>query len=138
MTHPTFQSRAELVRVQDRSGRGPYIPGFSHRWADTSGPASAPWWEELGITIPQAIVMIPADMHVGCAFQSMDLLTRWFTKREREKLHHLGFYVVKVSPDVVVAETPTQVVFGTKAPLFALRKAQSLRRVTAAHAHLED
>lgn len=107
----------ELYRVQNATGRGPYIPGFSHRWSDRIGPCqSPPWWEELGLTVGEAIQLLPVDMHVGCAFKSVELLRRWFTRRELAKLGKLGFFAVKFQPDKIVAATDTQVVFANVRP----------------------
>ena len=109
-----------LYRVQDHSGRGPYKPQFSHRWADDAGPIVKPWWTELGISVQDAIAKlaeIPADMHVGCAFRSMDKLREWFTPKELRNLDRFGFYVIQLEPDRIVAETDTQVVFGITKPL---------------------
>jgi len=103
-------------RIQNAAGRGPYIPGFSHRWADVGRVPYPPWWEELELTVNEAIVMLPHDTYTGCAFQSLDHLRRWFSRRELSKLGKLGFYAVCFNPDQIVAETPTQIVFANREP----------------------
>jgi hypothetical protein len=56
--------------------------------------------------------------HYGCGFRSAEQLRAWFTHSERKRLNRLGYRVASIAPDIVVAETPTQVVFGTREPLF--------------------
>lgn len=110
--------KRRLYRVQDRIGRGPYIPGFSHRWSSPDGPRMRPWWEEIGVSVGKAILMLPDKMHVGCAFASMDQLHNWFLPEELRKLTALGFHLVEPVADRIICETPTQVVFGTRKPFF--------------------
>lgn len=107
----------ELYRVQDATGEGPYAPGLFHLWSERTGPAEPlPWWDELGITVHEAVEMLPLDMHVGHAFRNVELMHRWFTRSELAKLGQIGFHVVKFAPDRVVAETETQVVFANVRP----------------------
>jgi hypothetical protein len=110
------EGKPRLFRVQDRTGRGPYIPGFSHRWSDPKGPFMKPWWDELGISVGKAILMLPANMHVGCAFDTMEQLQAWFTDGELRKLASLGFSIVRPEADRIVCRTPTQVVFASRKP----------------------
>ena len=110
-----------VVRVQSADGRGPYRPGFSWRWSDPQGPLVMPWWEEIGLSMREAHSQLTPEYHWGCGFRTMDQLHSWFTSRELSKLSRLGFAMVRIIPAVVVAETPTQVVFGTVEPLSEAR-----------------
>lgn len=117
-----------ILRVQDREGRGPYRPGFSAKWLDDDGPTTLPWWEELGEDMVAAHRQRCAGpYHWGCGFRSGDQLRAWFTPRERGRLARLGFALVRIWPSVVVAETPTQVVFGCSRPL-----AEAMPRISLA------
>ncbi len=117
---------AALYRVQDHSGRGPYQPGLSHRWSSPDGPVVKPWWTEIGASIREAIMMLPPNMHIGCAFADMDKLESWFTPDERKAMAALGFYIVRMRADKIVVETPTQIVFANRRPLFKILKHKEL------------
>jgi len=113
-------SERHIFRVQDSEGRGPYRPGFSRFWTDPDGPVVRPWWDELGIPLAEAVRSLPVGMYSGCGFRSLELLNQWFTPIERERLQAHGFVVVRFKPDRIIAQTPTQVVFAQRAPLFGL------------------
>lgn len=104
-----------VYRVQDIVGRGPYRPGFSHRWSDPNGPDNPPWWVEIGETIESAHARCnDPTMHYGCGFDTLDQLHAWFNSRDLRNLDRLGFKMVRIVPDVIVARTPSQVVFGAR------------------------
>lgn len=104
-----------VYRVQDAVGRGPYRLGLSHRWADPNGPNNPPWWVEIGETIEAAHARCndPA-MNYGCGFDTLGQLHAWFNSRDLRNLDRLGFKMVRITPDVIVARTPSQVVFGAR------------------------
>lgn len=108
--------RGEVIyRVQDAVGRGPYRPGFSYRWSDPDGPTQMPWWIEIGEPIDVAHAkMSDPTLHYGCGFDTLDQMHSWFSRRELRTLDKLGFKLVKIEPDFVIARTPTQVVFGSR------------------------
>lgn len=110
----------KLFRVQDSAGRGPYRPGFSACWTSPEGPLNKPWWTELGITLEEGMSRVPYRMYGGSAFKSLDQLNSWFLPEEQEKLHELGYVIVRFRPDKVIAETPTQVLFAQNYPLSRL------------------
>jgi hypothetical protein len=106
-----------VIRVQDRFGRGPYRPGMSARWSDPDGFDCPPWWIELGLGMTEAHERMVGDYAFGCAFRTRDQLEAWFTGREMRALDRLGYRLAAVSADIVLAETPRQIVFGSRAPL---------------------
>jgi hypothetical protein len=121
---------SELIRVQDSSGRGPYRPGFSRRWSDPANQADCiPWWIELGLSIDEGHARCVGDYHFGCAFRTREQLENWFTLRERMALDRLGYRLAFIDPCVIVAETPSQVVFGTTAHLACHRHCRIESRV---------
>jgi len=106
-----------ILRVQDSVGRGPYRPGFSYRWSDPNGPNCPPWWEELGEDMASAHRRFSGDLHYGCGFKDYAQFEAWFSPREQRALDRLGYRLVAIIPDAIIAETPRQVVFGSIRPL---------------------
>lgn len=98
-----------VLRVQDRSGRGPYRPGTSQYWADDSAHVG-PLRE-----------MVPMKCNCGChhgfGFADIGQLRRWFTDSELRRLHGRGYRVVEMTVDRVLAETDHQVLFCRRRPL---------------------
>jgi hypothetical protein len=109
--------KGRVIRVQDREGRGPYRPGFSKCWSDPVGAVCPPWWDEIGETFHEAHSRFAGNYHWGCGFISFDQLEAWFSRRELRKLDSLGFGLVTLQPNIVIAETPRQIVFGVREPL---------------------
>ncbi len=108
-----------VYRVQDRDGRGPYRPGFSHRWTDDLGPIKLPFADEFGwslASIPKRF--LPHEVG-GCGFRTLDQLYDWFTSRERRQLARLGYVIAYMAIDRVLAESDNQVVFARLKPLRA-------------------
>jgi len=110
-----------LYRVQDKDGRGPFKPGFSHMWVAARGNSLPPIYDELGISPVNLREIIPVGVHAGCACKSMDDLRKWFRRDELRRLSKFGYEIVPFSPDMVIAETDTQVLFGMRTPLCFLR-----------------
>lgn len=110
-----------LFRIQDKEGRGPFRPGFSTQWADaTGGKMLPPIYKELGIEPTKLRDIVPKGLHCGCACKTPTQLQDWFTRTERRRLLALGFGIVRFEPDVIIAETPNQVLFGCTEPLSTL------------------
>lgn len=107
----------KIIRVQDRNGRGPYRPGFSHVWSDPDGPVVLPWWTELGLDFEAAHAAMTTEFHNGCGFRTRGQLHAWFSDKELRALDRHGFCLAAVNADKVYAETPTQIVFGSVQPL---------------------
>jgi len=107
-------SRRRIFRIQDAEGRGPYKPGMSQHWVDDEGPPPPPtWMQEFGDVTPQ---LLPHE-HVGCGCVSLDQLFRWFTPTELQRLHRLGYRLVVIWADRILAESVNQVVFTRNRPL---------------------
>jgi hypothetical protein len=112
-----MSAEGTVLRVQDASGRGPYRPGFSRLWSDPDGPIVPLWWEEIGQSLEAAHSAMSEEYHWGCGFRTGEQFRAWFSDRELRKLDRFGFYLVRIAPDVIHAETPSQVVFGTVQPM---------------------
>ena len=107
-----------IFRVQDADGRGPWKPGFSSQWMDrTRDEWLPPIYDELNIHPHHLGRLVPRGMNAGCGCRTMDGLRRWFSRAELRRLSRHGYSVVRVVPDKILAETPTQVLFGCFKPL---------------------
>ena len=113
-----------VFRVQDRSGRGPWKPGFSHLWVEDRDDHDRlrPWYEEFGWVQRNAI----AGMYVGCGCRHVDQLRRWFTRGEYEKLLAYGYTAVELSVGRILGESDIQVVFERARPLREAARAFNL------------
>lgn len=105
----------EIVRIQDRAGRGPWKPGFSHRWVEDRPDhyALVPWYQEMGRVDRLAI----AGMHIGCGCRTEEQLRRWFTLTEYERLVAFGYQAVRMQVGRILGSSETQVVFERARPL---------------------
>lgn len=111
---------ARLVRIQDAQGRGPWRPGFSHRWMTDENPMIG---KPIIVEVKDCEKIIDralrSGLHLGCAVHP-DKLHIWFTQRELRTLAGLGFSLVDASVCKVLAETETQVLIGWQFPLLWL------------------
>jgi hypothetical protein len=57
------------------------------------------------------------DECMGCGCRTLDQLFKWFTPTERVRLHALGYRIVTMWVDRIIAESPNQVVFARRKPL---------------------
>lgn len=104
-----------VYRVQGIDGRGPWRPGFSDRWvSDDDTPLPPPWFEEFGTRIVHGCRPHEA---LGCGCRSLDQLSKWFKPEELQRLRMLGFHVVRMEVDRILAESENQVVFARSKPL---------------------
>jgi hypothetical protein len=112
-----------VYRIQDRDGRGPYRPGFSHKWSDAEGPILPTIFEDFG---PNLTRLFARPGHYGCAFLQLDQARTWFSKREAAKLAALGFSLVEISDAEIVASAPRQVLIRRDRPLHRKVRKHSL------------
>lgn len=109
-----------VYRIQDKAGRGPYKPGFSHTWVDQDNDgANCP--SEFSFEQVHELIEVAHDkgfgVEFGYGFRTMQQLEKWFTESERTKLWLLGYSIVEMEVDVILAETETQLLFARKKPL---------------------
>lgn len=111
-----------LLRVQDKSGRGPWRPGFSNRWLDNVRDFSLPpIFDEIQDFDSIVARVHRSGWHIGCAARGGQF-SRWFTSSEIAKLKDFGFRLVNATPCTIVAETPNQVVIVSPRPLARLTR----------------
>lgn len=105
------------MRVQDSDGRGPFKPGFSQVWCDDSGdPQLPPWFEEFPGLL-ERVKREAGRYHYGCGCRTVEQIERWFTPAERIRLFLLGYKLVSMDVDRVLAESKNQLVFLRDKPL---------------------
>lgn len=104
-----------IYRIQDRYGRGPWKPGFSHKWVEDR--------EDL-VNLPPTLrdyrgmlECANAGYAMGYGCKTIDGLKRWITPKEYEMLRGFGYKAVKMEVSKVLMETDTQVLFARSLPL---------------------
>lgn len=103
-----------VFRVQDNTGRGPFKPGVSHRWLDDNDkPLPPTFFEEFGWGLVG--LMDPKLAH-GCALENLDQVHRWFSASEMRRLKLLGYRLVRLDVDIVLAASENQLVVGRRKP----------------------
>lgn len=105
-----------IYRVQDRSGRGPWRPGFSSVWSDLELPEH---WEQMVPACQKFGIacMNKPRYHVGVGCKSIQKLRCWISKTEYARLLSLEFRAVKMAVDGIAAEDDFQCVFFRSLPL---------------------
>ena len=101
-----------IYRVQDRDGRGPWKPGFSHRWIEDRPDLDnlPPWFEEFGRVDRCA----PAGASIGSGCRTLEQLRRWFTPIEYLTILRFGYQAIGMEVDCILAESDIQCVFARR------------------------
>lgn len=105
-----------VYRVQDRTGRGPWRPGFSDKWIEHRDDHSnlLSLFEEFGDLPLRGRIY---GMSIGCACLSIQQLRRWFTQTEYRTLNQYGYRAVKMRASRILASSDIQCVFERAKPL---------------------
>lgn len=105
----------KVYRIQDKDGRGPFKPGFSHRWVEDRPDHDnlIPWFAEFGAIH----LKMERRCRGGSACLSQEQLRRWFTKSEYETLLALGYEAVEIEADRILAQSEIQCFFECQKPL---------------------
>lgn len=108
-------NKETIYRVQDKDGRGPWKPGFSHKWviARPDHDNLMPWFMEMG----PIHLEITKGLHWGTGCTSIDQLKRWFTEKEYKTLLKLGYKSVLFKADRILGKSMTQCLFERNKPL---------------------
>ena len=103
-----------IYRVQDKDGRGPFKPGFSHKWIKVRAAHDdlKPWFSEFGAINRK----VRSGFRCGSACLSISKLRIWFTREEYATLQSLGYQAVKMDADIL-AESFSQCFFERERPL---------------------
>lgn len=101
-----------VFRIQDSEGRGPWRPGLSAAWSNPSRTdIPVPYYVEF-----PRLKLKSTVLHYGCGCNSIEQLTKWFDEYEIRLLSQIGFCLVTILADKVLAESENQVVFATTVP----------------------
>lgn len=112
-----------LLRVQDRSGRGPFQPGWSHTWTDPERSDFPPPIFEDFQNLPRLIAYAKSkNLHIGCAARAGPTFRLWFSDTEIARLRSYGFHLANATPCRVIAESYNQALFVSAQPLKNLRR----------------
>lgn len=100
----------QVVRIQDKKGRGPFAPGVTNKWLDTRNGRGF---------LPSFFMEFPdfrptGSDNFGCACMTTDQLKLWFSQEEYQKLLKLGFKAVKMNVDEVVRQSDIQCIIRRK------------------------
>lgn len=108
-----------IYRIQDADGRGPWKPGFSHRWVQYREDCDnlVPWFVEFDRCEILVSVRRLRNCFFGVGCRSREQLRRWFTKQEYSTLLEFGYRSVKMEVDTILAESDIQIVFMRVSPL---------------------
>jgi len=83
------QYNQTIFRIQDKEGRGPWRPGFSHNWViprPVHDLLIPPYLEH-----PNFIEEIYKHRFTGVGCKSLDQLRVWISKKEYKKLLKYGY-----------------------------------------------
>lgn len=102
----------KVFRIQDKEGRGPWKPGFSHKWVKLRPDHDniLPWYVEMGRV---DLHLLPGEQGL-CACETIKQLRRWFTKSEYKKLCRFGYNAVIIEVDTIIAKSDTQLFCGVR------------------------
>jgi hypothetical protein len=106
-----------VYRIQGKDGRGPWRPGFSHKWVDPRDDHKnlKSWVEEFrSISLPS---YPEAETHFACGCRTVEHLRRWFNTKEYRALLSHGYQAVALHAEKIIAESETQLVFMKHGPL---------------------
>ncbi len=108
-----------VFRVQDRKGRGPFKPGVPEKWSDKTFGAGVkvhpPWPEEFGFDLIE-LHGLPGE-HFGSAVVDIGKIREWFSDTEWLAMKRLGYHLVSLRADRILAQSSAQVVFARRKPL---------------------
>lgn len=104
-----------VYRIQDADGRGPFKPGFSHRWTEDRPDHEnlVPWFVDLG----RMDLRMIAGMAGGTACRTLEQLRRWFTPSEYATLQRFGYQAVQLEAGRIIGESGIQLFFERCRPL---------------------
>ncbi len=107
-----------IYRVQDKDGRGPFKPGFSHNWIDVDKDVTKllPSFIDFPLTL-SAIKLGYYDGYCGTGCKNLEQLKKWFSENELKKLKELGYSIVSVKVHKILAESDIQLLFQCKKPI---------------------
>lgn len=113
-----------FLRYQDKDGRGPFRPGIPALWADTSGSSPPTVFQRFPTLAGVLPILHDKGLVVGCGCIGWDGLDRYFTSKEQERLHDLGYRVHRIPRNSVFLWDDDEVVFSLNRPIKTLPRAK--------------
>ncbi len=95
---------SKVYRIQDHEGRGPFKPGLTKYWANTSKDELSPFYVEFS-EIPVS------GLALRCGCTSVDQLKLWFTPHEYGRLLGFGYKCVIIENAKIHFESEIQCLF---------------------------
>lgn len=113
------QEEMTIYRIQDKDGRGPWRPGFSHKWLEDRPDHDnlKAIYEEF----PECMTGLDRNFHHGVGCTDIAQLQRWFTESEYKKLRMYGFMAKEMEGEILY-QSETQCLFRTAKPIAKLGK----------------
>lgn len=104
-----------VYRIQDLQGRGPFKPGFSHRWVEDREDHEnlIPW----PVQFPHILRNLKYYKHVACSCETVEQLKRWFNPNEYRRLQIYGYEAVTMQVDQILGRSDIQCVIERRRPL---------------------
>jgi len=90
-----------IYRVQDKDGRGPWKPGFSHKWIVDRDDLNNLHSINKEFNCSYLDRTFYEGWHFGCGCLSVDQLKRWFIEEEYNTLLEYGYSSVKINGKVL-------------------------------------
>ncbi len=105
-----------IYRIQDIDGRGPWKPGFSHKWVESRDDHYnlTPWHEQFGTGFA---ANLDRSKYLGCGCLTIQQMRRWFTPKEYAMLQKHGYEAVKMEVERILAKSEIQCVFESNKPM---------------------
>jgi hypothetical protein len=107
----------KIYRIQDKEGRGPFKPGFSHNWSSMSEEDMNKYRPNEFMSIAGKLKLKGSNDSYGFGFRSFYQLSLYFTVKERFKLYDFGYFVARMKIDKIIAESASQILFWRDKPL---------------------
>ena len=105
--------KEKIYRIQDAGGRGPWRPGFSHKWVRARPDMNLqPWFVDWPKFNPHIEMRSGEVMGTGC--RSLEQLRKWFSENEYNTLRILGFRSVEIDGVRILRANNKQAVFACR------------------------
>jgi len=102
-----------VYRVQDQTGRGPFIKDFTQRWHQERTPQEYADLPPFVKEWPDFEMPEYPPPFVGCACTSLDQLRLWFNPREYYKLLKYHYECYRLGPVRILHESRVQCIYGS-------------------------
>lgn len=108
-----------VYRVQNVEGSGPFKPGMSKFWADDDFQDDCKPHEIWPVAFGADLIHRKGrdGEHFGSAVREVHKIREWFSDAEAARIGLLGYQLVALNVDRILAENDAQLVFARRQPL---------------------